>query len=73
MKRFILKAFKTALVLGVAQVVFDQIGPSIAGDYYTLISWGLVGLSLALVGFVAWRLYHGIESGYLLFDDMDDY
>ena len=72
MKRFILNAAKTALFLGVVGVVFDQIGPTVAGDYFNLIWWGLVVLSLAVAIFLGRRFKVGVESGHLLSDDMDD-
>ena len=72
MKRFILNAVKTALVLSVVGAVFDQIGPTVAGDYFNLMWWGLVVLSLAVAVFIGWRFKVGVESGHLLFDDMDD-
>jgi hypothetical protein len=72
MRRFISIAVVTALALGVASAIFDQIGPEIAGDYFALIWWGIVVLSLAVASFVVWRFYVGVQSGYLLFDDIDD-
>jgi hypothetical protein len=72
MKRFILNAFKATLVCGAASAVFDQVGPKIAGDHFALISWGIVVLSIVVTVFIAWRLYVGIQSGYLLIDDTDD-
>ena len=60
------------LFLGVVGVVFDQIGPMVAGDYYTLAWWGLFVLTLATAAFIVWRFCVGVENGRLLFDDMDD-
>lgn len=67
-----MNAAKTTLALGVASAIFDQIGPKIAGDYFALIWWGIVVLSLAVASFFAWRFYVGVQSGRLLFDDVED-
>lgn len=72
MRRFIVNAMKTALILGVAGGTFDLIGPTVAGDYFNLIWWGLLLLSIAVFVFIGWRFWVGVESGRLLFDELDD-
>jgi hypothetical protein len=72
MRRFILNSARAVLVLGTALAIFEQIGPNVTGDYFTLIWWGIVLLSLAVAAFIGWRLCVGIQSGHLLFDDMDE-
>ena len=72
LKIFILNILKTALVFSVVLTVFDQIGPMIAGEYFTLIWWGIDVVSLAIIAFIIWRLCVGLQNGYLLFDDLDD-
>jgi hypothetical protein len=60
------------LVLGLASFLYDQIGPSVAGDYFTLILWGIRLVTAAVIGFISWRLYIGFRDGHLLVDDCDD-
>ncbi len=43
-----------------------------AGDYFTLIWWLIQLFTVAVIGFIAWRLYIGLRDGHLLFDDYND-
>ena len=72
LKKFIYRSIITALFLGVVEVIYDQIGPIVAGDYFTLILWGIRLVTVAVLVFIGWRLYVGCRDGYLLFDDLDD-
>ena len=72
LKHFIYRSCVTALVLGIVAVVYDQIGPVLAGDHFALILWGIRLVTFAIFGFIVWRLCVGLRSGYLLFDDFDD-
>ena len=72
MKKFIFNSVKTALVLGAVLVIYEQLGQRLAGDYFNLIWWGIVLFSLAVGAFIIWRFKVGVESGYLLFDDVNE-
>jgi formate hydrogenlyase subunit 4 len=72
LKKFIYRSIMAVLFLGVVEVIYDQIGPLVAGDYFTLIGWGIQIVVAAIFAFIGWRLCVGIRSGYLLFDDLDD-
>jgi hypothetical protein len=61
-----------ALFLGMASLVYEQVGPAVAGDNFTLILWVIRGVTVAVIVFIGWRLYVGLRDGYLLFDDLDD-
>jgi len=72
MRRFIINALKTALILGAALRIFDLIGPMVTGDYFRLIWWGLVVFSTSVLAFIGWRFWAGVQSGRLLFDDPNE-
>jgi ABC-type thiamin/hydroxymethylpyrimidine transport system permease subunit len=72
LKKFIYRSFLAALFLGVVSFLYDQIGPTVAGDYFTMILWIIRLISVAVIGFIIWRLFIGLRDGYLLFDDCDD-
>jgi hypothetical protein len=72
MKRFITNSVIAAFVLGTISVGFEQIGPMVAGDYYTPIMWGIRLASFAVLGIIVWRFCVGIKNGRLLFDDQDE-
>lgn len=72
LKKFIYRSFLAALYLGLASFLYDQIGPYVAGDYFTLIWWGIQLVIVTVIGFIAWRLYIGVRDGHLLFDDYND-
>lgn len=72
LKNFIYRSFVTALILGLGLFLYDQIGPYVAGDYFTLIWWIIQLIAAAVIGFIAWRLYVGLRDGHLLFDDYND-
>ena len=72
LRNFIYRSCVTALVLGLVMAVYEEIGPKVAGDNYTLILWVIRSLSAAVVAFIGWRLYVGIRDGHLLFDDPND-
>jgi uncharacterized membrane protein YqjE len=63
----------TALVMGFALSIFDVAGPFIAADYYRLIFWGLVVLSVLILAIGLWRVKIGIQNGSLLVDDPEDW
>jgi hypothetical protein len=63
---------RAALALGVVALVYDQIGPTVAGDYYTLILWVIRLVTVAVFAFISWRLYIGCRDGHLLVDDGDE-
>ncbi len=72
LKRFLFNYFVTAAVLGIILAVYEQVGRFFAGDYYSLVWWGIVALSVAIFAIIGWQLVVGIQSGRLLFDDLDD-
>lgn len=72
LKRYIYRSCVAALFLGVASFVYEQVGPAVAGDNFTLILWVIRGVTVAVFVFIGWRLYVGLRDGYLLFDDLDD-
>jgi hypothetical protein len=69
LKQFICNSAIAALVLGLVEVVYDQVGPFLAGDYFTLILWGIRLVTVAVMAFIIWRLYVGLKNGDLLIDD----
>jgi hypothetical protein len=69
LKHFICNSILAAIVLGVVEVVYNQIGPFVAGDYFALILWGIRLVTFAVFAFIAWRLCAGLQNGDLLIDD----
>jgi hypothetical protein len=69
LKHFIYNSILATIVLGVVEVVYNQIGPFVAGDYFTLILWGIRLVTFAVFAFIAWRLSVGLRNGDLLIDD----
>jgi hypothetical protein len=69
LKKFIGRSIIAAIVLGTVEAIYDQIGPYVAGDYFTLILWGIRLVSVAVLAFIVWRLCVGCRNGHLLFDD----
>jgi hypothetical protein len=53
-------------------MVFEEIGPTLAGDYFALAWWGLLAATLVAAAFIIWRFWAGVQSGRLLEDDIDD-
>ena len=66
------RSFVAVFALGTVAVIYDRIGPFMAGEYYTLILWGIRLFTFASFACIAWRLYVGCRDGHLLFDDLDD-
>ena len=71
-KKFVGNYIITALVLGAVLLIYEQVGPLIAGEYFNLIWWGIIGVSAVILIFIGWRLWTGIQSRHLLFDDPND-
>jgi hypothetical protein len=69
LKRFLIARILFMIWLSFVSGVFEAIGASLAGGYFTIIVWGLrVVFILAACAF-AWRFYTGIyRDGDLLFD-----
>jgi hypothetical protein len=67
-----LRSLLAAIVLGTVTAIYDQIGPYVAGDYFTLILWGIRLVTVAVIVFITWRLSIGLRNGDLLLDDSDD-
>jgi hypothetical protein len=72
LKKFIVRSIIAVAFLALVEGGYEQIGPIVAGDYFTMILWGIRIVTVAVFAFIAWRLCVGCRSGYLLFDDLDD-
>ena len=72
MRNFIYYYAKTALVLGLILLIYEKVGPFVAGDYFNLIWWGILVASILILVFIGWRLWIGINNGSLRFDNTDD-